>query len=134
MHKYYKIIKILLILSTIGLFMPGLYYDWNVDGATGLSSCGVSTIVGLVGSFLLIRLDDRDKVINISNLILLLMIPVTPILQFLTRFLFWPVEELTFIVDFEYAHSGFYLTVISAIIAAIVYVLDRNVWKHIGGK
>lgn len=119
-----KMIIVFLIISIVGIFLPWFYFEKTVDFSTGSSWClNIGFLLGYIGSFSFIFVDERSKEINICNLIFLILIPLTCIYLFFT----WHIETITGELDFrtsiETAHYGFYITLISSTVSTIIYLV-----------
>lgn len=124
-NKYKKIIIGLILISIVGLFLPWFFFDSNVDYTNGLVWLSSPLLsIGIVSSTVLIFIKKRSKIINITNFISLLLIPVSCIYLFCTWYIMTITGKFDIMVSLNTAHYGFYITTISSLIATVLYSLS----------
>ncbi|MFD1019699.1 hypothetical protein ACFQ2J_11000 [Thalassobacillus hwangdonensis] len=111
-------------ISLLGLFFPWFYFNADVDYSNGWRwMAAVPTVlIGIVAGFILLWQKRRSKKINLLTLAALLIIPLSCMYGFFTWHVPTVTGEISFQTSFEHTHFGFYLTMISSLLAVVLYL------------
>ncbi|MGL6108401.1 hypothetical protein [Romboutsia sp.] len=120
-----KVIVTLLCFGIVGLFFPWFYFEKSIDYTIGLDwIASMPTLsIGYVLSFIFIFIKSRSKVTDFITLMGLLAIPITCIYKFLTWHTLTITGKIDILVSLTTTHYGFYLTFLSSLFAAGLYIL-----------
>lgn len=128
--KTNKITIVFLGISVIGFFLPWFYFEESVDYSTGVGYLGdIGFIIGYIGSFILVLINEKSKTIGAIRLIFLSILTLTCIYCFIMFPMNLFTGDINLKIGFESlnssmnsTHYGFYITLTGIIISLILNI------------
>lgn len=120
-------IRIFLVISITGLFLPWFFFSWTEDYSNGFGCMNPGMMLGYLGSLglcIIIPIKKDLENLELLNFLCLILIALSSLYEFFT----WHIETVTgnlnLRVSIENAHYGFYISLISIVFSIAIYIYN----------